>query len=372
MKTRVLADATDPTRNSFNLVRLTAAICVIISHSFLIPHGWGAFEPLRTLTSLTLGQHAVHVFFVISGLTLTRSVERNPNMAAYARARFLRIVPALVGFGLFFAFIMGPFVTSAPINEYFSDAHTWLYPLSVPISFQHAAPPPSVFATAPIPGAVNNPLWTIKYEVFAYLGLGIFASIGLLSKVRYCVVLLASSALLTVYLQTYEQAEPLGGLFQASKFSFCFLLGVLAYSLRKTVRTSALWLSCTMVLAVIFSRSPLALLFFLLLDAHIAIVLGAIHFGPLTEWTQQNDISYGTYIYGWPLQQFMIVTLPPIGTFSFGALSVMAALVLGYVSWKLIERPALRLKRAGSPSKSVLPGSNPEKFRFFRLPRRGG
>lgn len=347
---KVLADSTEPGRNSFNLVRLVAAMLVIMSHSFLIPYGIGSKEPLYNLTSLTLGQHAVHIFFVISGLTLCRSVMISKDMARYARARFLRIVPALVGFGLFFSFIMGPVVTGATLSRYFGDFNTWLYPFSVPINFQQAATPPLVFQNVPISGAVNNPLWTIKYEVFAYLCLGIFASLGLLRKNRYSVAALAIAGVLTVSLQPYQDDNGLGALFQAAKFSFCFLLGVVAYLYRTRVPTHILWLPITALLIVIASRSHVSLLAYILLDAHITIVVGSANFGFLTEWTRENDISYGTYIYGWPVQQFVVTVFPVLSVLAFGATSLIAAMLLGYLSWRLVEQPALKLKYQNRPA----------------------
>lgn len=350
-QTKVLADYTEPGRNSFNLVRLVAAMLVIISHSFLIPYGIGAKEPLYNLTSLTLGQHAVHIFFVISGLTLCRSVMKSKDMARYARARFLRIVPALVGFGLFFSFIMGPFVTSESVSRYFSNLNTWLYPLSVPVNFQQAATPPLVFQNVPISGAVNNPLWTIKYEVFAYLCLGIFGSIGLLKKNRSSVVALVVAGVLTVSLQPYQEESGLGALFQAAKFSFCFILGMVAYLYRTYLPTHIVWLSLTVLLIVIGSQSHISLLAYILLDAHITIVFGSAYFGFLTEWTRDNDISYGTYIYGWPVQQFLVMAFPMLSVTAFGAISLIAAMLLGYLSWRLIEQPALKLKHQNRPAK---------------------
>jgi peptidoglycan/LPS O-acetylase OafA/YrhL len=266
------------------------------------------------------------------------------NMADYARARFLRIVPALVGFGLFFSFVMGPLVTGVTLGRYFGDLNTWLYPFSVPVNFQQAATPPAVFQTVPISGAVNNPLWTIKYEVFAYLSLGIFASIGLLKKTRYSVAALILAGFLTIILQPYQDVNGLGALFQAAKFSFCFLLGVVAYQCRTLVRTHVAWLAITVLLVVLSSQSPIALLAYILMDAHLAIIVGSTNFGLLTQWTQQNDISYGTYIYGWPVQQFAVTVFPLLGVFGFGLASVIAAMFLGYLSWRIIERPALRLK----------------------------
>jgi peptidoglycan/LPS O-acetylase OafA/YrhL len=62
-----LSQALAPSRNSFNLLRIIAALSVLISHSFLIPVGTGAIEPLIAWTPFTLGQHAVNLFFVIPG-----------------------------------------------------------------------------------------------------------------------------------------------------------------------------------------------------------------------------------------------------------------------------------------------------------------
>lgn len=120
----VLLDVLDSERNSLNLVRLVAALAVLISHSFSLQTGLGSSEPLAASTPFTLGQHAVNAFFVISGATLSHSLQRNPNLAQYAWARFLRIFPALLAFGLFFAFVLGPLLTSLRWVDYFADAHT--------------------------------------------------------------------------------------------------------------------------------------------------------------------------------------------------------------------------------------------------------
>ena len=341
---RTLADALNPEANSFNLVRLLAALAVIVSHGFLVPFGYGAKEPLQDLTALTLGQHAVNIFFVISGATLARSLSNNPNLTQYAVARLLRIVPALIGFGLVFAFLIGPVFTSASVSVYFSDANTWLYPMLVGLQFQHAAPPPGVFETVPIPGAVNNPLWTIKYEVFAYLALGMVAFIGALNRRWIITSALVLFVVLTQLLQPSEESSSLGPLFQAAKFGTCFLLGVTAYLMRSHIPISAGWLVASIAIAVVLSFSPFALFGYLLVDAHLTFVVGAAYFGVPTEWTRRNDISYGVYIYGWPIQQSIIALFPGIGAFAAGSLSILLAVTIGYLSWWLIESPVLSFK----------------------------
>jgi peptidoglycan/LPS O-acetylase OafA/YrhL len=58
-----------------------------------------------------------------------------------------------------------------------------------------------------------------------------------------------------------------------------------------------------------------------------------------------GDISFGTYLYGWPTEQLIRAALEPSASWStifLGALP--AAFVLGYLSWRMIERPALPYK----------------------------
>ncbi len=344
MMANTLADALSLEKNSFNLVRLLAALAVIASHSVLIPFGNGAKEPLHALTALTLGQHAVNIFFVISGFTLARSLDTNSNLAQYAVARLLRIMPALFGFGLVFALFIGPIMTSASLGEYFLDARTWLYPILVGLQFQHTNPPPGLFESAPIAGAVNNPLWTIKYEIFAYLALGIVALAGGLKRRWFIAATLVLFVALTRSFQPFEADGLLGPLFQAAKFGTCFLLGVMAYSMRSFVPTAAVWLIVSVATAAVLWSSSFALFGYLLVDAHLAFVVGANSFGFATKWTQVNDISYGTYIYGWPIQQSVLALLPGISALMGGSISVLLAIIAGYVSWQLIERPALSLK----------------------------
>ncbi|RTL71648.1 MAG: hypothetical protein EKK41_08900 [Hyphomicrobiales bacterium] len=52
-------------------------------------------DPLEAWTGFTLGQHAVHVFFCLSGVLIAMSLARSRSFGQYVWARFLRIMPAL-------------------------------------------------------------------------------------------------------------------------------------------------------------------------------------------------------------------------------------------------------------------------------------
>jgi peptidoglycan/LPS O-acetylase OafA/YrhL len=64
----------------------------------------------------------------------------------------------------------------------------------------------------------------------------------------------------------------------------------------------------------------------------------------LSCFNRLPDVSYGVYLYGWPIQKLFLWYIPTLSPLMLFALSAPAAVVLGSVSWYLIEKPALRFK----------------------------
>jgi peptidoglycan/LPS O-acetylase OafA/YrhL len=90
-------------------------------------------------------------------------------------------------------------------------------------------------------------------------------------------------------------------------------------------------------------------------------VLGAVPFtylclwaGTSFVWRVRTDLSYGIYIYHWPLQQLLVLTA--LGTTSaavFVPVSIALVLIPAAASWYLVERPALRHKDSAVPDRLV-------------------
>ncbi len=59
---------------------------------------------------------------------------------------------------------------------------------------------------------------------------------------------------------------------------------------------------------------------------------------------QDRDLSYGIYIYAFPVQQTIIHLWPSVTPLQIIAVALPITLVLAAASWFLIERPALRSK----------------------------
>ena len=69
------------------------------------------------------------------------------------------------------------------------------------------------------------------------------------------------------------------------------------------------------------------------------------------HWT--SDLSYGTYIYAFPVTQLLVLA----GAARFGPIGLalsagVATLVIAAASWFLIERPAIALKSIATPRPS--------------------
>jgi peptidoglycan/LPS O-acetylase OafA/YrhL len=67
---------------------------------------------------------------------------------------------------------------------------------------------------------------------------------------------------------------------------------------------------------------------------------------PQPGFITRNDVSYGFYIYAWPIQQLIaLVGGYRLGMWFFWLTSIIGTLILALGSWLLIERPALNAAR---------------------------
>jgi peptidoglycan/LPS O-acetylase OafA/YrhL len=59
-----------------------------------------------------------------------------------------------------------------------------------------------------------------------------------------------------------------------------------------------------------------------------------------------GDLSYGLYIYGWPVEQTVLYLRPDASWLELFLLAYPATAAVAFLSWHLVEKRALRLKPA--------------------------
>jgi peptidoglycan/LPS O-acetylase OafA/YrhL len=72
----------------------------------------------------------------------------------------------------------------------------------------------------------------------------------------------------------------------------------------------------------------------------------ALEYEPLkiSKFFDSTDLSYGIYLYGWPVQKTLISLMPFIDPYAVCLLTLFICAVIACLSWKFIEKPCIRLR----------------------------
>ncbi len=353
-----LADMLTPDRNSFGVLRLAMALLVLVSHAVFLTTGKVELEPLTRWTGYSLGQHGVQVFFILSGILVAQSLFQSRSVQDYGLARALRIFPALGVCVLLTALILGPMVTALTAPTYLADKLTASYIVKTLSLSTGSAELPMVFANNPVSGAVNTSVWTLKYEVLCYVILALVGLVLLRLKAwRSTVAALAGIWLLLALVvpSGISAADGNRSMLQVLHyFSIFFGTGVLAYAARRWIPVHAAVLLPLGALLWMAIGTRVAVPVMALSLGYAAIWLSTFRFGPLRAYTNANDYSYATYLYHYPVAQAVLSVAPAMHVVPLIGLTSGIVLPLAFVSWELIERPALALRKRIRPGASQM------------------
>ncbi|WP_431277443.1 acyltransferase family protein [Leifsonia poae] len=137
-------------------------------------------------------------------------------------------------------------------------------------------------------------------------------------------------------------------LVNASRFGLMFAAGALIYQLRHRLPATWWLVGAATLLTGAASLLPDYRILAALPLAYLLISVGALV--KIRRLRLENDISYGTYIYAFPLQQVLASAgLYVLGVPAFAVAAIMLTLAVASLSWYVIEKPAMRLKRLRVP-----------------------
>ncbi len=337
MSAPTIAEALTRPRNGFGLLRLALAVAVVVSHAFSVTTGNALDEPLTRATGFTLGEHAVNGFFAVSGFLVTMSLERR-GARDYALARSLRILPGLLAATLVVALVLGPAMTALPLGAYLSDPAPWRFIVATLTTFKSNTSLPGLFADNPYRSPLGT-VWTLKYEVLCYLGLLVLGLVGGLRR-GLVAALIAGLATTLLAVDVLNPDMP-KGVETALRLPLIFAVGAGLYLWRDRLRLSLLPLAALGLAALLLHATPGYRTLLFLAEAYGAIWLAL---APRAVPDPSADLSYGIYLYGWPIQQSLHALAPSAPPAMLLAPALILTALCATLSWYAVEKPALRLK----------------------------
>ena len=337
-------------------MHLLCALSVIVSHSYALVELQDS-EPLLRLTgNMIASDIGLCGFFTISGYFILNSLVTSRNIFSYLGKRCLRIFPALAVCLVVVVATCSLFYTGE--GSYWVQKETYsfiwrnliLYPIQWNI--------PGVFANNYV-CTVNGSLWTLAPQFTLYL------LIILLFFVRYhrsTIVGLTVAALALVLTKNIVFADKFAhteimmlnvGLFMP--FAQYFVTGIILQTRTHFRTPKTRWIIvgiCVLVcvgLMIINANvhAVIALKPLMMLCVSVALIMvGEMYWKPVSDvFKRVGDLSYGMYIYSFPIQQMIIASIPGVVPRTVMALTVVIALPIAFASWRIIERPALALKK---------------------------
>lgn len=331
--------------NNFDFLRFLFALFVVVTHSYALS---GSDEKEQWISKITNGQMnwssiGLNGFFVISGYFIFQSWDRSATIGTYFKKRVLRVFPGLLSV-LLLTLVLIPFLHRAN-HSVFTQADYYSYLPNNLSLFGFQSIVKGVFDTNYY-HAINGSLWTIRYEFSLYIALASLYFIKANKKVVQTLLLGVFTFMYLVFVFYIDKVAGakivnLQGLHVFNLGTF-FVMGSLLASVNfeKYVGSRVLF-SCLLILIVSICFQKYDLVKHLFFPA-LVLSIGFIKLPFFSTFGKYGDMSYGIYIYSFPVQQ-TLVYLFSFKVYTLMVTSILISILLGLLSWNFIEKKMLLL-----------------------------
>ena len=341
-------DGGEGKENNFKIIRLLAAFLVLTGHAYILTG-----PPAPVLLFSATQRLGIIIFFTVGGYLITESWERDPHYIRYLIKRIFRIFPALIACIFLTVFVFGPVLSTRTIRQYFSDRSVWDYLKNIFLYVTYTLP--GVFNENPVSSVINGSLWSLPVEFFMYLLIPLLCTAGKKAGRAVPVLLTVFMCALSSYRHIVRPEWRLViygvDLGQALEVVPYYLIGNVAASVKqkKLWNLQVAWLFLFFCQSLAISDAWGSVLSFAVVPYIVfsfAFVERPIGIRKKYRWT---EISYGLYLYGFFVQQFIIERMLRRGISLQAnqviALSLLVAGVMAWISANLIEKPAQKASK---------------------------
>lgn len=336
--------------NNINFLRLLLASLVLVSHAPELADGDQRRELLHHFfASVSFGGLAVMGFFVLSGFLIVKSWERKPNLSDFFKKRIERIYPGFAVALFISVLVIAPFAVYS-VQGYFADLDygsllTDALLLRLPEGIKGAYPGTPY-------AHVNGALWTIAYEFRCY---ALVALLGLFGPAKQKVIwpsLLLICLALMLWPVPFKQISflPLHFLIlnpnDFVRLLAFFSAGACFYLFRNSLPLKGTWAVVAMAVVLgLMSRYALSRIALATFGAYALFWLAFARIPALNRFKNSPDISYGIYLYGWPIQKLLFWYFPAASPWLLLPFVFILSCLAGYASWILVESRFLNRSR---------------------------
>lgn len=261
-----------------------------------------------------------------------KSARRNSTFSGYFSARAKRIFPPL-WLTVFVSIIWGGIISSLTFKEYFASAQTYKYLLNGLLIPVHSLP--GVFENNPHGSTVNGALWTLSVEFACYIMCFVIVKMRLDNK-KY--LLLSPLAVAAIAAERFLPSI----IASAVRPSVLFFIGM-GYCIFEDKVELNIFAAIASVIgfaATVFFNIPDAGVYIFLPYILFTLSFGIPQLPP--GLSKFGDISYGIYLWGFPVQQSVVHFAGQMNPYVNFAVSALIATVLGTITYYLTEKPFVK------------------------------
>ena len=339
--------------NNFYSVRLFLAARVIFGHAFVLGGATLASDASFGHLYNSLG---VNGFFVISGFLVTRSLLSSRSIGDYVTARVVRIIPALWIMYLLtvpLVILLGSDTAGSP-QTWLSAARYLVENMSIGmVEYQIRGVFEGMLNTA-----VNGSIWSLRWEVLCYVLLAVLGVVGLARR-PFIVPLIATLLVVAIFALSLNPIHE-GFQRRVTLIALFFFGSTLAVYAEKLMVGIWFGIACVVVAgAVGYFTEAYDLVYFafgyLLISIAYSKVgfIRAINNAVELRTIGKPDLSYGIFLYSFPIQQLLYynkITSSPVMNI---ALTIVLASLCAYFSSECIEKPTTALRKRFSSARAA-------------------
>jgi len=343
-------DVDNKRNNLFDLMRIIAAYAVMYSHY----HAFVKIPEPMVFGIVSVGTLAVIVFFSISGYLITYSYLNSKDNLEYLFKRCKRIFPALFFCSIFMVYFICPVFGNGNAIKYITSKNALLTFIDyatlgwVPIDTNGFA------STYMHRNSLNGSLWSLGYEFTAYILLMLildkknFMKLKMLISTAICIIIAYISNQLKVPADIRHFINDNFILFSSvargSLYFIPFAVGSLLALTRdwwNLAKVKIFLVAFGIVIIFLFSKKTITDTAFFFSIPFIILPIAVSFKDRLVNG--RFDISYGLYIYAYPIQQIVANELS-LSFWSGLLVSIVITTSIAIASWTFIEKPAIKFK----------------------------